>query len=139
MDRPQETSAAVLTRESTFMSRAVTGQERPDRPRGVHAAQSGPSGAPDMSDDLQGLLTPGRNVILRFESMSAAELKVREDLQCRISSHGQLQAAPTLEVPGCVMPSLACYCQPGCQEKRRPERCHQISVVSRASCQCSTA
>ena len=79
MDRSKKTPAAVLTRESTFTSRAVTGQpeERPDRLRGNHAPQSGPSGAPDMSDDLQGLLTPGRNVILRFESMSAAELKVR--------------------------------------------------------------
>ncbi len=77
MDRSKETSAAVLTRDSTFTSSVVTGKERPDRLRGCHAPQSGLSGAPEMSDDLQGLLTPGRNVILRFESMSAAELKVR--------------------------------------------------------------
>lgn len=77
METFEGSSDAILTRESTFMSRVVTEEEKPDRLRGGHARQDTPSSTSQMSDDLQGLLVPGRNVILRFESMSAAELKVR--------------------------------------------------------------
>ena len=77
MERSKEASAATLTRESIYTSRVVTEKETPDRLRGNHAMQSTSSCTSEMADDLHGLLIPGRNVILRFESMSAAELKVR--------------------------------------------------------------
>ena len=77
MERAEETSAPTLNRESTYTCRVVTGKESPDGLRGGHAQQSASSSTSDMSDDLHGLLIPGKNVILRFESMSAAELKVR--------------------------------------------------------------
>ena len=73
--------SASLTRVSTFTSRFIAEMEAPDslskgdssNSQSRHSTTSTYSG---MSDDLQGLLIPGRNVVLRFESMSAAELKV---------------------------------------------------------------
>ena len=80
MDTSSGVSAATLTEESTFPSRSVAEGKEPDRLMGGHASQSTSSSPSEMSDDLHGLLVPGRNVILRFESMSAAELKVRRFL-----------------------------------------------------------
>ena len=70
-----ELSSVVSAEESTSVSRnAKAGPDRVDNGRSVQSLSSSTSG---ISDDLQGLLLPGRTVILRFESMSAAELKAR--------------------------------------------------------------
>ena len=68
-----ELSPSVSAEESTSVSRNA--KARPDRVDIVHSVQSLSSSTSGISDDLQGLLLPGRTVILRFESMSAAELK----------------------------------------------------------------
>ena len=78
--RPVSASAR-LCRSSTFSSRVVAARKPKE---GLSQVASSDSQSRDstastysgISDDLQGLLIPGRNVVLRFESMSAAELKV---------------------------------------------------------------
>ena len=74
-------ATASLRRMSTFTSRLVAEAEASQghAKGGSTYSQSRDSTASScsgISDDLQGLLIPGRNVVLRFESMSAAELKV---------------------------------------------------------------
>lgn len=74
-------ATASLRRTSTFTSRVVTENVplQGHSKGGSIYSQSRDSTASSysgISDDLQGLLIPGRNVVLRFESMSAAELKV---------------------------------------------------------------
>lgn len=76
MNELKEPSPATLTSKGTPSSRLVTRGEEPGRLEDGHLSQSTSSSPSDLSDDLHGLLVPGRNVILRFESMSAAELKV---------------------------------------------------------------
>ena len=70
-----ELSPVVSAEESTSVSRNA--EARPDRVDTGRSVQSLSSSTSGISDDLQGLLLPGRTVILRFESMSAAELKAR--------------------------------------------------------------
>ena len=74
-------ASASLTRASTFTSRFIAETEAPDSlskggSSNSQSRDSTTSTYSGISDDLQGLLNPGRNVVLRFESMSAAELKV---------------------------------------------------------------
>lgn len=68
-----ELSPFVSAEESTSVSRNT--KARPDRVDTGRSVQGLSSSTSGTSDDLQGLLLPGRTVILRFESMSASELK----------------------------------------------------------------
>ena len=76
LGKTQESSPPVFNKASTFSSSTLTGQQSSNSFQGRHSLHSASSSTSGMSDDLQGLLIPGRNVILRFESMPAAELKV---------------------------------------------------------------
>jgi len=71
LDKTEESSPAVVNKASN-----PSGKQSSHNFQGRHSLHSASSSTPGMSDDLQGLLIPGRNVILRFESMPAAELKV---------------------------------------------------------------
>ena len=72
-------SPANFTRRCTFTSRIVAkNEEHAQNDSSSQSTDSSVSTVSGISDDLQGLLIPGRNVILRFESMSATELKVKQ-------------------------------------------------------------
>ena len=78
-------SPARFTRIGTFTSRIVAKNEeraQDDSSSCSQSRDSSDSTVSGISDDLQGLLIPGRNVILRFESMSATELKVKQPASC---------------------------------------------------------
>ena len=96
LDERSDGASPVLRRASTFTSRIVREHE-PSQGLAKGDSTSRDSTASTcsgISDDLQGLLIPGRNVVLRFESMSAAELKVssllvQPTLLAVCSRHGQ--------------------------------------------------
>lgn len=78
LDEPSDGTSPVLRRANTFTSRIVREDEPSQGPAKGDSTSRDSTGSTcsGISDDLQGLLIPGRNVVLRFESMSAAELKV---------------------------------------------------------------
>jgi len=80
-------SPAVFTRRGTFTSRIIAKDEehvQNDSSSCSQSTASSVSSVSGISDDLQGLLIPGRNVILRFESMTATELKVKQPSSCSV-------------------------------------------------------
>ncbi len=135
LDERSYGASPILRRASTFTSRVVRENESSEGlAKGdstySQSRDSTASACSGISDDLQGLLIPGRNVVLRFESMSAAELKVRltvlvlPRVKSIISHHGQYKCracsamlpgvatAPAVLVPGMPYLGLAMWIVP---------------------------